>query len=721
MLSRNWSCPVKNKKIQSVGTDEYCPYDIARTDNNSTIKYIGGEYMSDPEYNNKLIHEKSPYLLQHAHNPVNWYPWGEEAFDKAKREDKPIFLSIGYSTCHWCHVMAHESFEDEEVATALNRDFIAVKVDREERPDVDAVYMAVCQALTGSGGWPMTVLMTPEQKPFYAGTYLPKSSRYSMPGLLDILAAATDQWHNHRDELLESGDKITQAIQTGSNQNKNIRLNQDSVFAAYSLFSQSFDGRYGGFGSSPKFPTPHNLMFLLRYYKQESDVRALAMAEKTLQQMYRGGIFDHVGFGFSRYSTDERWLVPHFEKMLYDNALLTIAYLETYQITGVEFYKTAAVKILTYIQREMTDSGGCFYSAQDADSDGVEGKYYVFTPGEITALLGEDDGAYFNEYFGIAPGGNFDGKNVPNLIHNSKFSLANERIEKMLPTVYAYRLTRTRLHKDDKILTSWNALMIAAFAKAYRILGDNKYLEIAQKAMKSLLQNLSDGKGNLYVRCRGGEASGTGNVDDYAFTIWALLELYGAGFDAEYLEKALLFNEKLLTDFWDEENRGFYLTAQNAEQLIYHPKETYDGAIPSGNSVAGYCLVQLAKLTGSPKLEEAASRQLQFLAGAVQSYLAGYSFALMAQMLSLYPGREVVAVMENSTDLEELKLLLRKKFLPNTVVLVIDANSETKIHKLAEFTKEYGLKNRKSTYYVCHNNACSPPVNELAELEKSLS
>ncbi len=669
---------------------------------------------------NRLIDEKSPYLLQHAYNPVNWFPWGTEAFEKAKQEDKPVFLSIGYSTCHWCHVMAHESFEDAEVAAALNRDFVAVKVDKEERPDVDAVYMAVCQALTGSGGWPLTIIMSSNQKPFFAGTYFPKHSRYSMPGLLDILAAVSDQWRNNRQQLFQSGDRIAQAVQGRPGQGKEAQPTKESVIAAQSLFAQSFDEKNGGFDSSPKFPTPHNLMFLLRYYAQEGDARSLFMVEKTLKQMYRGGIFDHIGFGFSRYSTDARWVVPLFDKMLYDNALLTMACLETYQITGDDFYKIVAAKILKYVQREMTDSSGGFYSAQDADSDGVEGKYYVFTPDEIIAILGNDDGTYFNHFFSITPNGNFEGKNIPNLIENPKFDQPDERMEKLIPKVYEYRSKRTRLHKDDKILTSWNALMIVAFTKAYRILEDDKYLETARKAGAFLLNYLCDDKGNLRVRFRDGEASGTGNLDDYAFAIWAFLELYSATYDADYLEKALSLNQKLLSDFWDDQSGGFYLTAKNAEQLIYRPKETYDGAIPSGNSVAGYCMVQLARLTGSPELEEAASQQMQFLAGAVQSYPAGHSFALIAQMLTLYPGREVVAVVAKPEDLEKLKQMIGKKFLPNTFVLVIDAQNGEKIRRLAEFAKDYTMLEGKSTFYVCRNNTCSPPVNDLAELEKSL-
>ena len=617
--------------------------------------------------------------------------------------------------------MAHESFEDEEVAAALNRDFIAVKVDKEERPDVDAVYMTVCQALTGSGGWPLTILMTPEQKPFFAGTYFPKYSRYSMTGLLDLLASAVNQWRDHRDQILLSGDKITRAVQVGSGNGGDAEPEKGIMAAAFSLFSQSFDGKYGGFGSSPKFPTPHNLMFLLRYFKQENDVRALAMVEKTLQQMYRGGIFDHVGFGFSRYSTDEKWLVPHFEKMLYDNALLTITYLEMYQITGTEFYKMVAIKILKYVQREMTGGDGAFYSAQDADSDGVEGKYYVLSPDELVHVLGEADGRCFNEHFHITPEGNFEGKNIPNLIANPKFDRTDERIETLISKVYGYRLTRTKLHKDDKILTAWNALMIVALAKAYQILGNGNYLDAAKKAMRFLLENLSDGQGNLHVRCRDGEISGTGNLDDYAFTVWALLELYHTDYNADYLEQALEFGQKLLSDFWDEENGGFYLTAKTAEHLIYRPKETYDGAIPSGNSVAGYCLTRLAAFTGTQQLEEAALHQLRFLSGAAQSYPAGYSFSLMAQMFAVYPGKELVAVMKDDADLLGLQQMLQKKFLPNLTVLVITPQNEAKIHQLAQFTKNYGLKNGKSTYYVCENRACSAPFNELAALEKSLS
>lgn len=675
--------------------------------------------MPDEPYTNKLIDEKSPYLLQHAHNPVDWYPWGDEAFEKAEAEDKPVFLSIGYSTCHWCHVMAHESFEDAEVAALLNREYVSVKVDREERPDVDAVYMAVCQAVTGGGGWPLTILMSPDQKPFYAGTYLPKQSRYGMPGLLDLLSLAAEQWRSARGELLRSGSRIAAAMQAQAAQKETARPGKELIAAARRLFAQSYDEANGGFGGSPKFPTPHNLMFLLRCRAQEGDGAALAMAEHTLRQMYRGGIFDHVGFGFSRYSTDSRWLVPHFEKMLYDNALLTMAYLEAYQITGNGFYKSTAEKILTYVLREMTAPEGGFYSAQDADSDGAEGKYYVFAEEELPQLLGNKDGAACNAYFGVTKTGNFEGKNILNLLRNERFETPDARIEALFPAVYQYRRTRARLHCDDKILTAWNALMIAALAKARRVTGKEAYLEAARRAMRFLREHLFAGD-RLSVRWRDGDTFGAGGLDDYAFTVWALLELYEADYRAEDLELALRLSQKLLRDFADEENGGFFLAERENRRLIFSPKETYDGAIPSGNSVAGYGLVRLAALTADPALEQAAARQLEFLAGAAQHYPAGYSFSLMAQMAALYPSAQLVAVLKDETDRETLQLLLRKKFRPNLTVLVLDPQNREKLAQIAPFTKDYGMRGGQSTFYVCRGSACSPPLAGFAGLEEML-
>ncbi|QEY34785.1 thioredoxin domain-containing protein [Caproiciproducens galactitolivorans] len=668
---------------------------------------------------NRLINEKSPYLLQHAYNPVNWFPWGKEAFEVAKREKKPIFLSSGYSTCHWCHVMEHESFEDAEVAERLNRDFVCIKVDREERPDVDAVYMEVCQVLTGSGGWPLTILMTPEQQPFFAGTYFPKKGWFGTVGLLDLLDSAAQQWRENREKIIRSGKEITDAIRERE-EKKAGRPSKQMIHLAKQQLSQSFDTRNGGFGRSPKFPSPQNLLFLLRFAVMESDEQALSMVEKTLRQMYRGGIFDHIGYGFSRYSTDEKWLVPHFEKMLYDNALLTMAYLETYQITGIGFYKMVAMKVMDYVLREMTDIGGGFYSAQDADSEGKEGKYYVFSPGEILTLLGEEDGQAFNRTFHITEEGNFEGKSIPNLLGQEEAQATEERIASLIPRVYQYRKERTELRVDDKILTSWNALMIAAFAKAYRILGDSQYLDAAEKAMRFLTDHLMDKNGNLLIRWREGEAAGTGGLDDYAFSIWALLNLYEATFDVRYLKLAVDLYQKMTERFYDRENGGFFLSSNEAEPLIYRPKETYDGAIPSGNSVAAAGLLKLFALTGDTKLREAEEEQLQFLAATAQDYPAGYCFALLTMMSALYPSKEIVCIIRDKAEMEPLKALLRKKILFNTTVIVKNAENAEQLEQVAPFTKAYALDREKSAYFVCENNVCAPPVYTLEELEKLL-
>ena len=664
---------------------------------------------------NRLIHEKSPYLLQHAHNPIGWYPWGGEAFDKAKAEDKPVFLSIGYSTCHWCHVMAHESFEDGEVARIMNSEFVAIKVDREERPDIDAVYMAVCQALTGQGGWPLTIIMTPEQKPFFAGTYFPKRQRYSIPGVIDILTSVARQWKTNKPELIESGETITQAIQKEPDQTAGA-LSEQTVETAFSMFESVFDETYGGFGRAPKFPAPHQLMFLLRYHHIHKNKNALAMAEKTLEQMYKGGLFDHVGYGFSRYSTDNQWLVPHFEKMLYDNALLAIVYLEAYQITKKELYKTVALKTLHYVQREMTDAEGGFYSAQDADSEGVEGKYYVFDRQEILGLLGEDDGKTFCNHFGITEKGNFEGKNIPNLMQSRDYDKPDDRMERLRETVFAYRAKRTVLHKDDKILTAWTSLMITAFAKAYRILGRPEYLSAATKAVVFIESKLTDNGNRLLVRYRDGEAAHRGNLDDYAFFVWALTELYAATFDASYLQKAMQFNKAAIDLFWDSENHGFYLYGQDGENLIHRPKERYDGAMPSGNSVAAYNLARLSKLTGSSMLEELAQKQLETYVHDTKNYPIGFSFYLTALMLALHASREVVCVLKNG-DLSGVQKWMQESFLPDTNVLVKRGN-EDPVNDVAGFVKEYGLKNDETTFYVCHNNACSEPFNGIGELTK---
>lgn len=669
---------------------------------------------------NHLEFEKSPYLLQHAANPVDWYPWGKAAFDKAKDEDKPVFLSIGYSTCHWCHVMAHESFEDGEVAAVLNRDFVCVKVDREERPDVDAVYMAVCQALTGSGGWPLTVVLTPDQKPFWAGTYLPKSAQYGRPGVLDLLAAVTRQWHTGRAALLASSEQIVEMLQAQEQEAPIGSPDKMLLARAFEQFKRGYDARWGGFGSAPKFPTAHNLLFLLRYSALEGQKDAQEMALHTLAQMYRGGLFDHIGGGFSRYSTDEKWLVPHFEKMLYDNALLACAYLEAYRMTQKSFYKTVVLRTLDYVLRELTDPLGGFYCGQDADSDGVEGKYYVFTPKEIIEVLGEADGQRFCAWFGVTERGNFEGKNILNLIENRRFEENENSVMCLGQRLYDYRLTRTRLHKDDKVLTAWNGLMIAALARAGWLLNDARYLDAAEKAQRFIAAQLIDDKGRLLLRWREGEAAHDGQLDDYAFYALALLTLYDATLDAQYLSAAIKTAEQILVLFSDEAGGGFYRSAIDGERLITKTKEFYDGALPSGNSVAAFILCRLAALTGETKWQQAADEQLTFVCGALNDYPAGYCVALLALTQAIYPTQELICAATDENGAAALLAFLREYPVSGLNVLVKTAGNQQALAQVAPFTADYPLPADGCAYYLCRNRACAAPVFSLEELKALL-
>ena len=535
---------------------------------------------------NQLKSETSPYLLQHAENPVNWYPWCEEAFEKAKTENKPIFLSIGYSTCHWCHVMAHESFEDNKTAEILNKYFISIKVDREERPDIDSVYMSVCQAFTGSGGWPMSIFMTWDKKPFFAGTYFPPQSRYGMPSFSELLNAIANQWYSNKKDLLESAEKIIKHL-INTQSDEKTQTNSDLIQRAVQILEHTFDSTHGGFGDAPKFPTPHNLLFLMLYAKQNNKSDALKMAEKTLLQMRKGGIFDHIGYGFSRYSTDKYYLAPHFEKMLYDNALLIIAYSSLYSITKNNIYLDTAEKTAEYILNEMTSEDGGFYSAQDADSEGIEGKYYTFSLKEIINILGEENGREFAEVFDITDGGNFEGVNIPNLLKSNNL---RAEFQDEIKKLYTYRKNRFKLHLDDKILLSWNSMMIAALSMLYRVTRNKKYLNAAQKSQKFIENNMSE-ELRLYTSFRDGKCSKHAFLDDYAFYVTALTELYNTTLDKDYLEKAEKFCKETVRMFMDDNNGGFYLCESNSTELFINPKENYDGAIPSGNSVMTYILV----------------------------------------------------------------------------------------------------------------------------------
>lgn len=671
---------------------------------------------------NRLIHEKSPYLLQHAYNPVDWYPWGEEAFKRAKSENKPIFLSIGYSTCHWCHVMEHESFEDDEAAGLLNRHFISVKVDREERPDIDAVYMNVAQRINGSGGWPLTIIMTPEQKPFFAGTYLPKNSRYGMTGLMELLQTVADKWSTNKEELILSGNKITEIIRKLEKEKVGkASLSKKTVLEAENLLEENFDEEYGGFSGRPKFPQPSYLLFLLSLYALEKDGDILYMVEKTLESMYRGGIFDHVGHGFSRYSTDEKWLVPHFEKMLYDNALLALAYTYAYEATGIELYRNVIEKVLDYVMLEMTDNQGGFYSAQDADSEGEEGKYYVYTPQEIIDILGKDDGSYFIDHYNISIEGNFEGKNIPNLLNNDDYFETDEKIEKLNKIIYEYRKTRTKLHKDDKILVSWNGMMTAAMAVAFRVLGKEKYLNAAKKSVDFIINNLVDEENNVGVRYREGEVLRNGTLEDYSMLVWALIEMYQATFELNYLKFAVTLNDKMIKLFWDDEEGGFFLASKIGETLIYNPKETYDGAVPSGNSVAAYNLMRLSRITGNNRIEELAIKQIDFLSSYIESYPAGYTFALLAVLYELYPSMEAVCLAIDEEDLNEIRKNLRHLPLVNTSVVAVKQSDVEETSKFINYLKDYKVKDNKTTYYICKNKNCSLPITDIDELLKIIN
>lgn len=652
---------------------------------------------------NHLINQTSPYLLQHAANPVDWYPWGEEAFQRAKTEDKPIFLSIGYSTCHWCHVMAHESFEDAEVAELLNRNFISIKVDKEERPDIDSIYMSVCQSLTGSGGWPTSIFMTAEQKPFFAGTYFPKHPCFGSIGFIDLLTTIRQKWNTDRTTLLNASDKILHFLKESQVQNSDSSDSHKPLYAdfaeqfmhhAVEFYRKTFDKTYGGFGNAPKFPSPHNLLFLMEYARRTDDDSIRKMTDKTLLQMYRGGIFDHIGGGFSRYSTDERFLIPHFEKMLYDNALLILAYTKGYEMTGNVLYQGVAEKTGDFILKEMTSPRGGFYSAQDADSDGVEGKYYLLEPTEIHKLLGVKDGEAFCRYFDITKEGNFEGKNIPNLLNNQHIT---SEYNVFLPIIYEYRKKRYDLHLDDKILTSWNGLMIAAMCSLYRITGNERYLGAAEQAQNFIEKKLYK-EDSLFISWREGQCSGQGILDDYANEIFALICLYETTFDRHYLKLAQDFCQKVIQDFYDSDNGGFFLTGKESESLILRPKETYDGAIPSGNSMMAYNMVRLYHLGEACFSEEFLQQHLQFLLSKAIHYPVGYGMFLTALLDYVRVPDKVSIVLKDKKDLTNLACRIPL---------------HTIVHVFEQPTAEYPLLNDKTTYYVCRDCHCLPASNEL--------
>jgi uncharacterized protein YyaL (SSP411 family) len=683
---------------------------------------------------NRLAKETSPYLLQHAYNPVDWYAWGDEALERAVREDKPIFLSIGYSACHWCHVMAHESFEDPEIAKIMNENFVNIKVDREERPDIDDIYQRACQLATRSGGWPLSAFLTPKQKPFYVGTYFPKDGgHYGMPGFRTILLQLSEAYKAKKNDIESASGEFMDALsQTAHDVALPGATPQTAVLersildeGAVSLL-QMGDLVYGGFGQAPKFPNPSNLLFLLRYYDISNVSRFSSFVAYTADKMAAGGIHDQLGGGFARYSTDQKWLVPHFEKMLYDNALLVQVYCELYQITKQEKFLHTVRKTLDFVLREMTHPEGGFFSAQDADSEGEEGKFYVWRKKEIADVLGNKEATdLFCEYFGVTEGGNFEGKNILNVrgplenlakTHGKSLEQVRQIISEASDKLFAAREKRVRPGRDEKILTSWNGLMISAFAKGFAATGDRKYLQAANKAVSFVESHLSAGQGRLYRTFKDGQAKLNAYLDDYAFYVSGLLDLFSVDSRAETLDKAVAYSNFMLAHFWDSSGGNLFFTSDDHEKLIVRTKNLYDLAIPSGNSVAAMNLIRLYHYT----------QQAEFLGKAESIMKAGaraaaenpFGFGQLLSAIYLYVKKPVEVTVISGMNGTSLARWLSGQFLPDGVNAIVPPEGIGELEKYPYF------KGRSSeggeTAYVCRNFTCSLPIKSAGELERQL-
>ena len=679
---------------------------------------------------NHLINEKSPYLIQHAHNPVDWHPWSDATFAKAVAENKPIFLSIGYATCHWCHVMEKESFEDQETAEYLNDTFVCIKVDREERPDIDAVYMAACQMLTGSGGWPLSIFMTPKKKPFFAATYLPKQSRYGRAGLIDICRQVKDLWFNQNEKIENSADSIAANLNRAFAYTAADAPDAALLDQAYNRIKKSFDLQHGGFEPAPKFPTPHRLLFLLRFYHRNEESHALDMVKKTLTAMRLGGIWDHVGYGFHRYSTDAKWLLPHFEKMLYDQALIATAFLEAYQITKDQMFAETAAEIFTYVLRDMTSDHGGFYSAEDADSEGEEGKFYVWTSEEFRRVLGSESARRWETIFRLSPEGNFVDeatrqKTGANILHltaplskwavklNVQENQLREEWDKIRNQLFDHREKRVHPLKDDKILTDWNGLMIAALALGARVLNKPEYESAARRAVEFIFSQMTDGNGRLYHRYRDGELAVKAQASDYAFLILGLLSLYQTTFDLTTAEKARALQKIMIEDFWDEKSGGFFSTPGESTDLPVRPKELYDGAIPSANSVALSNLVTLFRLTGDPRWEDRAQTLIQTFAGTVKSQPQAFTYFLCALDFAMRPGQEVIITGEpRAMDTRQLLAALNHNFTPNKVAIFKTDQNAEQLAKFAGYTDGLQVIEGKATAHVCRGGSCTDSTTD---------
>ena len=689
---------------------------------------------------NRLAGEKSPYLLQHAENPVDWHPWGKEAFEKARREDKPVFLSIGYSTCHWCHVMARESFQDPEVARPMNQVFVCVKVDRVERPEIDEIYMQACQLLTGSGGWPLTIVMTPDKKPFFAATYLPRRGRFGRMGMMELTEAVRELWMNRREEAVESAEKVAGVLRKAGAAPPGQEPGEEVLDAGFQELRGRYDAEYGGLGEAPKFPMAPSLFFLLRYWKRRKRQEALGMVAKTLEEMRMGGIYDHVGYGFHRYATDRRWQVPHFEKMLYDQALLAMAYVEAYQATGKELYMETAREVFTYVLRDMRSPEGGFYSAEDAESGGEEGGYYLWRLGEVREVLGREDAEVFARAYGLREEGNYldeatrrrTGKNILRL-EKPLSRMASEmgtpeeelhsRLRAALKKLFTAKRARTRPGRDDKVLADWNGLMIAALARGGQAFEDRGYTQAAEEAAGFILENMSAGDGRLLHRYRDGEAAIPGYLDDYSYVIWGLLELYEATFRWSYVRQALRLNKGLMEHFWDHENGGFFFTPNDGEELLVRRKTAYDGSLPSGNAVAMLNLLRLARLTGEEGLEERAAEISRAFSAQTAGSPMGHLSLLSALDFALGPAYEVVIAggggHEGRGD-EAKKMLraLRSTFHPRKVLVFLGGEVEDDMPpSLRELA---GQHEGGAKAYVCRGYACGRPVRTEEELLRLL-
>lgn len=687
---------------------------------------------------NRLIFASSPYLLQHATNPVDWYQWGPEAFAKAETENKPIFVSIGYATCHWCHVMAHESFEDEEVAEIINRHFVAIKIDKEERPDLDDIYMTACQAMTGQGGWPLTIFLDHEKRPFFAGTYFPKHSMPGRIGVMDLSRRIAEGWRTQRTRLETEAEKLKVHMEKISTNNPGPMSDYVTMNKAYEQMHQRYDDEFGGFGGAPKFPTPHNLMFLLRDGYRTGNKDAIKMVVHTLKAMRMGGVFDHVGHGIHRYSTDAHWLLPHFEKMLYDQALCAMAYLEAFQVSGDEELALAAKDIFGYVLNRMTDPAGGFYSAEDADSEGEEGKFYVWTPEEITKVLGKERGKRYCQLFNIVKGGNFadeatgipTGDSIPHLTKSLDdyardggvdLGALRDSLEEDRKRLYNYREKRIHPLKDDKVLTDWNGLMIAALSMGGRILGDSKYTEAAARAARFLLTEMVDDDGRLFKRYRLGEKGLRAHLDDYAFLIWGLLELHQTTQDHAWLGDAVKLTEQAFEDFYDDKRGVFYLARDNAEELILRSAKIYDGAIPSGNSAMAVNLIRLFHLTGDPSHKEITSQIFEAFGAELGHYPSASCFLLCGLSLLLDGGSQLVFV--GDRDGEELQSSLselHRHFLPFLTILVKDPHETDQLSELAPFTKEMVVSQGAPTAFLCKGFSCQMPENNFNNILTNL-